>query len=189
MAVIRWPFLLKAWFLFSTLWFLCFVCVLFFFLLLFICLQKIIYVYTIKHSKDWTSSSRIVLYCITNNIDSHFLWQLLYFHFSLLLFLVFQGKVRNSFLDTLQSSLSHVSSSPLLGPCLLIKICNWIKQVYVSTSCFLCNLCPTPHNSKQKKKKGNVFPFTEKNQLSSLLKWNHMYLFLGKSSKKPEGSL
>lgn len=161
----------------------------FFFLLLFICLQKIIYVYTIKHSKDWTSSSRIVLYCITNNIDSHFLWQLLYFHFSLLLFLVFQGKVRNSFLDTLQSSLSHVSSSPLLGPCLLIKICNWIKQVYVSTSCFLCNLCPTPHNSKQKKKKGNVFPFTEKNQLSSLLKWNHMYLFLGKSSKKPEGSL
>lgn len=95
----------------------------------------------------------------------------------------------HSFLDTLQSSLSHVSSSPLLGPCLLIKICNWIKQVYVSTSCFLCNLCPTPHNSKQKKKKGNVFPFTEKNQLSSLLKWNHMYLFLGKSSKKPEGSL
>lgn len=52
-----------------------------------------------------------------------------------------------------QWSLSPESSSLLLGPCLVIKICNWIKQVYVSMSYFLCNLCPS-HASK---KKGSVF--------------------------------
>ena len=58
----------------------------------------------------------------------------------------------HSFLDSLQWSLPHVSSSPPLGPCLSVKICNWIKQVYVSMFCFLCNLCPLPHTIKKKKK-------------------------------------
>lgn len=92
----------------------------------------------------------------------------------------------HSFLDPLQWFLSHVSSSLLLGPCLLIKICNWIKQVYVSTSCFLCNLCPSPHISKKKRK---CLPVHREKSIILPSKMKSYVFIWWKSLKKPEGSL
>ena len=190
MAVIRPSFLLQAWFLFSSLWFLCFILFVcfFFFLPLFICLQKIIYAFTVKHSKDWTSSSRFVLYCVTNNIDSHFLWQLLHLLlFSWLLSLspsVFLKKTEaHSLLSPLQWSPS--AHHPLLS---WDPVC-WLKYI-IGLSRFM-SLCPVccviyvlHHTSVRRIKKASVFLAQKEKSIILLLKWNHMYLFGKKSSKK-----
>lgn len=122
-------------------------------------------------------------------IASHFLWEL--FYLLLLSFALFLSNKewRRKFPN---------------GPCLLNHPpfswdpdCWWECIIGLNrfmssrpVSCVIYVLHHTPVKRKKKEKKKEVSSlFIEKNQLSSPLKWNHMYLFGGKSSKKLRGSL